>query len=260
MEHTDNRQVVTSVSQYAAALNSTDGKDLHWVTDINAELPIKMKPEGAGARPPTTVPRMFLNQVKKSGNKQALFVKRGGKTFQWTWNQYQSEAMNFAKALAYLSVNERSACAIMGFNSPEWVFGFMGGIMYNLVVTGIYTTNAPDACFYQADHSESEVILVENNDLLKRFDLSTLPRVKAIVVWGEAELPAACKGDKRVFLWRDFMKLGAGVKDDFILEKAFKQRPGHCCCLIYTSGTTGNPKACMLSHDNLCWEGESFEE
>jgi long-chain-fatty-acid--CoA ligase ACSBG len=71
-----------------------------------------------------------------------------------------------------LQISERSAVAIMGFNSPEWVFSFMGGLLYNSVATGIYSTNAPDACHYQVEHSDAEVIVVETNDMLKRFTLT----------------------------------------------------------------------------------------
>lgn len=88
----------------------------------------------------------------------------------------------------------------------------MGAVLNNLVGTGIYITNAPEACYYQADHSEAEIICVETNDQLKRFDLSKLPRVKAVAVWGEKALPAGAK-DSRIYLWSDFLKLGHEIKD-----------------------------------------------
>ena len=77
--------------------------------------------------------------------------------------------MSFAKAMAKLKVNEKSTVAVMGFNSPEWAIAFIGGILYNCVNTGIYATNAPDACLYQAEHSESEIIVVETVEMLNRF-------------------------------------------------------------------------------------------
>lgn len=159
--------------------------------------------------------------MKASGDRDAVFVQRAGKVLKWTWNQYYRESMAFAKAMQHLNVTERSSVAIMGFNSPEWIFGFLGGIMYNCVVTGIYTTNAADACFYQADHSEAEIVLLESADMVKRFDLSKLTKVKAVVIWGESALPKGAE-DKKYFLWKDFMKLGASVKDEVILEKSMK--------------------------------------
>ena len=96
--------------------------------------------------------------------------------------------------------------------------------------------------------------MVDSIEQLKKYEMNfhKLPNIKAIVVYTLDKLPSDVK-DKRFFVWKDFLNLGKDVKDEVIEDKIRRQKPGQCACLIYTSGTTGNPKACMLSHDNMVW-------
>ena len=205
----DNRVIQMSSQGYKALVNPEEGRGFNWTTDILEELPIKMKSSGPGSERPFTMPQLFMNAVKSGNDRQAMFVERNGKIQTWTWKDYYTDAMYFAKSMAHLGVKERSAVAIMGFNSPEWAIGFIGGILHNCVNTGIYSTNAPDAVLYQADHSEAEVVLCESNEHLKRFlvNLDKLPKIKAFVVYGENALPEGCSGN-RFYLWSDFLRLG----------------------------------------------------
>jgi len=41
----------------------------------------------------------------------------------------------------------------MGFNSPEWAISVMGSVLHNNIFSGVYTTNADQACQYQAENS-----------------------------------------------------------------------------------------------------------
>jgi len=50
----------------------------------------------------------------------------------------------------------------MGHNAPEWTIAFIGGVFANLVSSGVYITNGPESCLYQAEHSEAEVIVVDS--------------------------------------------------------------------------------------------------
>jgi long-chain-fatty-acid--CoA ligase ACSBG len=96
------------------------------------------------------------------GDKPALWVERNGKVIGWTWKQYLLEAHAFAKAMHVVGITERKCINIMGHNAPEWVIAFMGGVTYNGVVSGVYPTNNADACLYQAEHSEAELIVVDS--------------------------------------------------------------------------------------------------
>jgi len=58
-------------------MGSEDGKNLYWTTDINAELPIKLKPSGIGALEPRTLSSLFRETALKQGDKPALYIQRG---------------------------------------------------------------------------------------------------------------------------------------------------------------------------------------
>mmetsp|Transcript_48179 Transcript_48179/g.35369 ORF Transcript_48179/g.35369 Transcript_48179/m.35369 type:complete len:96 (+) Transcript_48179:392-679(+) len=95
--------------------------------------------------------------------------------------------------------------------------------MGNQILSGVYQTNGPEACLYQAEHSKAEVIVVDSVENLKKYEanLSKLPNIKAIVMYSVDKFPPECK-DPRYYLWNDFLALGNQVKDDVVKHKIAK--------------------------------------
>ena len=107
---------------------------------------------------------------------------------------------------------------IFGYNSPEWAICFFGSIIHNNVVSGVYITNGPEACHYQAEHSEAEVIVVDTAEQLKLYMglIDSLPMIKAVVAWGIDSVPAEYASDSRVYTYKAFLEIGKKVNDDEI--------------------------------------------
>ena len=70
----DDRVVTMSAEGYKALINSTNGKGLHWVTDVRSELPVKVRSNGYGSERPMTLTQTFYNTCKSGGERGALFV------------------------------------------------------------------------------------------------------------------------------------------------------------------------------------------
>eukprot|EP00762_Andalucia_godoyi_P007828 ANDGO_01758.mRNA.1 Very long-chain-fatty-acid--CoA ligase bubblegum len=233
------------------------GKDTHWTTDVRVPMQFPLG-EGAAGYAPKTVMQVLAECVEKNGSRDAVYyLKPGQDTYsKITWSEYAALIRKTAKALIGAGVQRFDGVSILGFNSLEWFLSNNGAIFAGAIAAGIYTTNNPEACAYVAEHSDSSVVLVENESQLKKFSSfgsDRLTKVKAYVCWAEGFATQRPENRPPVYNWTDFMALGDAVEDAVLEERIKDQQTGHCCTLIYTSGTMSFPKAVMISHDNCTW-------
>lgn len=105
-----------------------------------------------------------------------------------------------------------------------------------------------------AEHSEAKFVFLEDTKQLDKYltFYKDLPKLKGLVMWN-ASLPSA-KSNALTMEWETFVSHGKGLSKEDVELRSSKVVPGQCVTLIYTSGTTGNPKAVMISHDNMIYE------
>ncbi len=196
-----------------------------------------------------TVMQVLDGTASKHGHRPAMRVKKGGRWVATSWSEYRDQVRLTARAFIHLGLEPGTGVSIIGYNSPEWFVADVAAIYAGGFPAGIYTTNSPEQCKYIAEHSDSSIAVVENAEQLAKFTeiRDQLPKLKAIIV-----IDNSGEGDD-VYGWNDLAELAANVDEAALEERIAAQDPDDCCTLIYTSGTTGNPKAVMISHDNITW-------
>jgi len=241
---------------------------------------IEVAKSGMASVEPTTVAAMFKTAVKLYGPLPVLKKervdpnprsvegaeddawKRSAPVSEWeeswTYQEYFDDCKKAAAGFIALGMERHDAVSIYGFNAPEWHMGCLGAILGGGVVAGIYPSDTPAQVEFKVRHSGAPVMLVENKRkmeaILAMAGNGGLPKLKGIVVWEEDDIvdtqiavearPIVC------MKWSSLLRAGLDHLDE-VEERIRNTRPGHCCAYIYTSGTTGNPKAVMVSNDNI---------
>lgn len=197
----------------------------------------------------TTIMDVMGQTVAQFGANVALKTKRGGRWESMTWREYYHQVKNTARAFMALGLEPGKAVNILGNNCSQWFISDLAAIFAGAIPGGIYVTSSPEQCQYIAEHSEANIVVVENADQLAKFKAiwSQLPELKAVVMMNGSD------DDERVYAWEDLPPMAGKIPETELDERMEAQDADDCCTLIYTSGTTGNPKGVMITHDNATW-------
>ncbi len=211
-----------------------------------------------GNRHPS-VGAMFLDQVKKSGPREAYRYLKDEQWQSLTWDQTRDKVFDLAAGLLALGIENENRVAIASSTRIEWILADLAATCAGAATTTVYpTTQHEDVAYILAD-SESRVLFAEDDlQVAKVLDhLDDLPTLTHIVLMdGEVD-------HEKVLGWDDLAKLGAGhlaAHPDSVDQAIAATGPESLSTLIYTSGTTGRPKGVRLPHDAWCFEGRSIEE
>jgi long-chain acyl-CoA synthetase len=209
--------------------------------------------------PAETVPTVFLETVRRMGARVALREKDYGIWREITWKEYGEAARWACLAMCSLGLRRGECVSILSENCPEWFYLDMGCQCAGGVTVGIYTTNSPFEVKYIVEHSESRILVVEDEEQLdKALEVwSDLPKLEWVVVL-DMEGLRHFRHD-RVMSFEAFLEKGKLYDQEHpeeFAERVAAVQPEDIAIFIYTSGTTGMPKAAMLSHRNIIWTSD----
>jgi len=204
-----------------------------------------------------SVPQLLAERIESSPEDTAFLRKLDQNWQEISWREFGDMIGRFSKSLLALGVEAGTRVCILSETRLEWVVCDSGIMNCACVTVGIYPSNRPPECAFVINHSDSEVLFVENETQLAKINKirPELPTLKKIVMFDGS--PDKTTG---ALSWDEFLALGEAVTDTSVAVRRDSIRPEDLASLVYTSGTTGTSKGVMLTHHNLIFTSGSIRK
>ncbi|KAL1558374.1 Long-chain-fatty-acid--CoA ligase 2 (Long-chain acyl-CoA synthetase 2) (Fatty acid activator 2) [Salvia divinorum] len=204
----------------------------------------------------STIWKIFVSSVEKhSGNRmlgwRELLNDKWG-AYKWkTYKEVYEEVLQAGSALRAHGYEPGARVGIYGMNCPQWVVAMEACSANSLICVPLYDTLGPGAVNYILDHSEIDVVFVQDKKVKQLLNPECVhaQRLKLMVCFTsfteEQKEKTAAIGIK-TYAWNEFLNKG---KDSPC--EVSPPEPDTICTIMYTSGTSGDPKGVVLTHENV---------
>ncbi len=203
----------------------------------------------SGEHPIETLPSILLRRAATTPDLVAIREKDRGRWTTYTWAEYGARMTAVARGLHELGVGPGDRVAVHAENCPPWLFADLATQALGAITVGIYPTSPAAEVEYLLGHSESKVLVAEDEEQVDKAMAvrKQLPALERIVV---IDPRGVDMGDDILMSLAELEELGASSSFD-VAASAAAVDPAAAAIIVYTSGTTGPPKGAMLSHRNL---------
>lgn len=196
-----------------------------------------------------TITRLFdfpYYQLEKYKLNEALVTKYGEKWIATSTQEYIDKANAFSRGLLRMGIKKDDKIAVISHNNrTEWNIVDIGILQTGAQNVPVYPTISEEDFEYILNHSESQYVIVSNEDLFNKISSvkANVPQLKEIYSFEDI---SGCKS------WNEILELGKDTANQQEVEDIKKTiTTEDLATIIYTSGTTGRPKGVMLSHKNI---------
>ena len=196
---------------------------------------------------------LFSHQVEKQ-NKESIFLQwlNPNNKKSYTWEETQKNILKLSKIIRE-NIKEGDRCLLVSENRPEWFVSDMAIMLSGGITVPAYTTYTEDDYKYLIEDCEPSLIIVSNNELLKKLNNTINEKrfIKKVITLDEVNNVIH---DLDIINKDKYLDFNLILKNDLLDEDKIqneKLKRTSPACIIYTSGTGGNPKGVILSHGGI---------